>query len=251
MTPLVSVVIPAYRCRDTISQAVDSVLEQNVPLEIIVVDDCPEEPVWEVLQGYDGLRYIQNPRNLGAAEARNVGVALAAAPYVAFLDADDRWRPGKLEKQLALLQRTGGVLCCTARELMTPAGEFTGRVIGVKERITYRELLKHNSISCSSVLIRTDVAKAVPMERADSHEDYITWLKVLKAYGDAWGINQPLLCYRLSTTGKSGNKLQSARMTFMVYRHMGFGWLASIGCFCSYAIHGVIKYVFAKRKGKT
>jgi teichuronic acid biosynthesis glycosyltransferase TuaG len=93
--------------------------------------------------------------------------------------------------------------------------------------------------------MRTDVAREFPMENEASHEDYITWLKVLKKYGFAYGVNDPLLCYRLSTTGKSGNKLQSAKMTFMVYRHMGFGWIKSILCFCSYALHGVWKYFFA------
>ena len=61
-------------------------------------------------------------------------------------------------------------------ELMTPDGRTTGKYIPVKERITYRELLKHNSINCSSVLYAEEDALAFPMEHDDSHEDYITWL---------------------------------------------------------------------------
>ena len=86
------------------------------------------------------------------------------------------------------------------------------------------------------------------MSNAESHEDYITWLRVLRAHGSACGVNEPLLQYRLSNTGKSGSKLKSAKMTFMVYRRMGFGIGKSILCFCSYAIHGVSKYLFTKRK---
>ena len=56
------------------------------------------------------------------------------------------------------------------------------------------------------------------------------------------GIREPLLKYRLSNQGKSGNKLQSARMTFMVYRYLGFGILKSCYYFASYALHGVWKY---------
>lgn len=248
MTPKVSVVIPAYRCADTIGLAIDSALAQNVPVEIIVVDDCPEEPVEKALEHYPGIRYMKNPRNLGAAESRNRAVALAQAPYVAFLDADDWWCPGKLEKQLEAMERTGAVLCCTGRKLMTPEGQPSGKIIGVKETVTYKELLKHNSINCSSVVMKTQVAKAFPMAHSDSHEDYITWLKVLQHHGFACGINEPLLCYRLSNTGKSGSKLRSAKMTFMVYRYMGFGWIKSTLCFCSYAIHGVKKYLFAKKE---
>ena len=136
-------------------------------------------------------------------------------------------------------------LCCTARELMKPEGELTGKVIGVKEQITYRDLLRHNSINCSSVLLRTEVAREFPMAHEDSHEDYITWLRILKKYGIAIGINEPLLKYRLTNSGKSGSKLKSAVMTFRVYRYMGFSWPKSAVCFISYALHGVWKYLTA------
>ena len=250
--PLVSVVIPAYRCAGTLAASIDSALAQDVPMEILVIDDCPDAPVAQVMEQYrdDGrVIYLRNEKNLGAAETRNRGVAQAKAPYVAFLDSDDLWRPGKLKKQLAALERTGAVLCCTARELMTPDGVFTGKIIPVKETISYKDLLKHNSINCSSVLIRTEVAKQFPMTFAESHEDYIMWLRVLQAYGNACGINEPLLQYRLSNTGKSGSKLKSAKMTFMVYRRMGFGMGKSILCFCSYAFHGISKYLFTKKEG--
>ena len=194
--------------------------------------------------------YLRNARNMGAAETRNRGIRMAKAPFVAFLDADDIWRPGKLKKQLEALERTGYVLCCTARELMTPTGDFTGKIIPVKETITYKDLLKHNSINCSSVLIRTEVIREFPMSNAESHEDYITWLRVLHKHGNACGINEPLLQYRLSNTGKSGSKLKSAKMTFMVYRRMGFGFGKSILCFCSYAFHGVCKYLFTKKESE-
>lgn len=250
--PLVSVVIPAYRCAETLPLSVNSALAQEIPLEVLVIDDCPDAPVAQVMEQYrDDPRviYLCNPKNLGAAETRNRGIRMAKAPFVAFLDADDIWRPEKLKKQLEALERTGYVLCCTARELMTVQGVFTGKVIPVKETISYKDLLKHNSINCSSVLIRTEVIREFPMSNAESHEDYITWLRVLRAHGNACGINEPLLQYRLSNTGKSGSKLKSAKMTFMVYRRMGFGIGKSILCFCSYAFHGVSKYLFTKRKG--
>ena len=252
--PLVSVVIPAYRCAETITLSINSALTQEVPLEVLVIDDCPDSPIDQVMEQYkndDRVIYLRNPKNLGAAETRNRGIQMAKAPYVAFLDADDIWRPGKLKKQLDALERTGYVLCCTARELMTVQGVFTGKVIPVKEDISYRDLLKHNCINCSSVLIRTDVIQQFPMSNAESHEDYITWLKVLRAHGNACGVNEPLLQYRLSNTGKSGSKLKSAKMTFMVYRRMGFGLGKSLMCFCSYAFHGVMKYLFTKRKANT
>ena len=243
--PLVSVVIPAYNCADTIGRAIDSALDQGVQLEIILVDDCSPQSLDAALQPYLRMQeivYLKNPRNMGAAASRNRGVEQARGEYVAFLDADDYWRPGKLKKQLDAMERTGAVLCATARELMNTAGESLGKIIPIKERISYRELLKHNSISCSSVVMKTSVAREFPMHHEDSHEDYIMWLEILRKYEFACGINEPLLVYCLSTTGKSGNKLKSAAMTFKVYRYMGFGLLKSCLCFCSYAFQGVKKY---------
>lgn len=246
--PLVSVIMPAYRCAGTVRAAIESALCQCVPLEVLVIDDCSPEDLTAVLEAFreDGrVRVIRNERNLGAARSRNRGVDLARGAYVAFLDADDIWAPGKLEKQLALMEKTRAVLCAAARELMTPEGELTGRVIPVKETVSYRELLKHNSINCSSVLLKREVALEFPMDHEDSHEDYIMWLRILQKYGSACAVNEPLLKYRLSNTGKSGSKLKSAGMTFKVYRYMGFGTGKALALFASYAFHGVKKYVLS------
>ena len=144
------------------------------------------------------------------------------------------------------MRKTGTVLCSTAREIITIDGKRTGKVIPVNSEIRYKDLLKHNCINCSSVLLKTEVAKEFPMCHEDSHEDYITWLKILKKYGLACAVNEPLLKYRLSNQGKSGNKFHSAKMTFKVYRYMGFGLIKSMIYFCSYAFHGVRKYYFGK-----
>lgn len=253
-TPLISVIIPAYSGSHLLDRAIQSALRQDVSLEIIVINDCSPEDVDGVMGPYldhPAVVYLKNPRNMGAAQSRNRGVRQAKGKYIAFLDADDYWLEGKLSKQLALLEQTGAVLCATARELITPDGECTGRVIPIRETITYTDLLKHNSISCSSVLMRADAAQEFPMHHAeDSHEDYILWLEVLKKYGTARGINEPLLRYTASNQGKSGSKWKSAGMTLRVYKYMGFGPVKSALCFCSYAIHGVWKHYFTPKKQK-
>lgn len=245
---LVSVIIPAYNCAATIAQAVDSALAQKVPLEILVLDDRSPDALDEVMERYrqvPQVRYLRNGENLGAAATRNRGVLLARGQYVAFLDADDWWAEGKLQAQLEALEKAQVVLCSTARELVTPEGTMTGRVIGVRERITYRSLLLHNCINCSSVLLLREVALEFPMVHEDAHEDYITWLRILKKYGRAVAVNRPLLKYRLTSTGKSGNKLKSARMTYRTYRYAGFGRIGAGCLFAVYAVNGVLKYARA------
>lgn len=246
--PLVSVIMPAYRCAGTIQKAIESVLIQKVDLELIVINDCSPDNLDEVMESYvqvPEVIYVKNQNNMGAARSRNKGVALAQGEYIAFLDADDWWDEKKLKKQISCLNKTRTVLCCTARELVSPQGVSTGRIIPVSEQITYRQLLHHNSINCSSVLIRSEVMKQYQMEHEDSHEDYILWLRILKRYQKACGINEPLLKYRVSTRGKSGNKLKSAKMTYQVYRYVGFDTFHSLWYFCCYAFHGIWKYCFS------
>lgn len=243
--PLVSVVMPVYNGERYIGKAIESALGQEVPVEVLVIDDCSADGTELAVMKYmdsGKIRYIQNEQNMGAARSRNRGVKEARGKYIAFLDADDWWEKGKLKAQTEVMEQTGCAICSTGRELMTPDGRTTSKYIPVKERITYRELLKHNSINCSSVLLRREDALAFPMEHDDSHEDYITWLRILGKGGFAAGINRPYLKYRLSEEGKSRNKLKSAAMTYQVYRYVGYGPLKSLFFFVSYALHGIWKY---------
>ena len=244
--PVISVVMPVYNGEKYIRQAIESVLCQKVPLELIIVDDCSNDRTQEMVLGYlsaGNVFYYKNEKNEGAAFSRNYGSRLAKGAYIAFLDADDWWTEGKLEKQLERLKKTNAVLCCTARELIHPDGSSAGKVIPVREEITYKYLLSHNSIACSSVVAKAEAIREFPMEHEDSQEDYITWMRILRKYGSACGINEPMLKYRMSFHSKSGNKLKSAKMTFRAYRYMGFGLPKSLCLFVSYAVHGVIKYL--------
>ena len=85
--PLISVIIPAYNCADTIEKALDSALAQKVPLEVIVVDDGSGDGLDRVMAGYadhPAIRYLKNEKNMGAAASRNRGVAEAKGVYTAF-----------------------------------------------------------------------------------------------------------------------------------------------------------------------
>ena len=106
-TPTVSVVIPYYNDADTIERAVQSVLAQAfTDFELLIVDDGSEE---ELIGGIGDsaahrVRIIRHETNRGAAAARNTGITQSKGHYVAFLDADDCWRPNKLAQQLGALR---------------------------------------------------------------------------------------------------------------------------------------------------
>ena len=102
--PLVSVMIGAYNAEPYLAEAIESVFAQtHRPLELIVVDDGSTDGTAAVAQAYgDRLSFAQQ-ENGGNGAARNRALQLATGDYFAFLDADDRFTPRKLDLQLAAL----------------------------------------------------------------------------------------------------------------------------------------------------
>lgn len=242
---MVTVIIPAYNAEKYIEQAIESVLSQDVAADIIVVDDCGQDNTAKALEKYilnGQIKYIKNEVNSGVAASRNKGIKLAETPYVAFLDADDWWENGKLQKQLRLLEEKNAVICCTGRELMSEDGAPMGKYIGVKDEITYDMLLRTNSIACSSVVLSTEVAREFYMTHDEFHEDYIMWLRILEKYGKCYGIDEGLLKSRMSGGGKSRNKFKSAKMQWGVYRLLGMDTFKSLFYMGNYIINGIRKY---------
>lgn len=100
------VVIPCFNRERTVEQSVDSVLSQDpAPTRIILVDDGSSDRTAQILRSLEGrhtsVRAILLPRNVGASAARNAGLALVRAEWVAFLDSDDVWLPGAAAAMLA------------------------------------------------------------------------------------------------------------------------------------------------------
>lgn len=243
--PLISVIMPAYNSEKYIEQAIRSVLQQKMKTELLIIDDCSRDKTAQVVRPYvdnESVIYIKNKKNLGAAESRNVGIRMAKGSYIAFLDADDWWTADKLKKQMEFFNEKQAILCCTGRELMNRNGESLKKYISVPERITYKMLLKTNSIPLSAAIVKTEVLREYYMSHAELHEDYLLWLKILKKYECAYGLNEPLLKSRMSPAGKSRNKLKSARMQMGVYRLLGFGIMKSLFYLIFYMINGIKKY---------
>ena len=242
---LVSVIMPAYNCEKYIGEAIHSVLAQSVPFELIIIEDNGSDGTREVIQSFladERIVYIHNENNEGVSVCRNKGIELAKGKYIAFLDSDDYWTSDKLERQVAFMEDGEKILSSTARELIDENGDSTGRIIGIPEEIEYKDLLKGNVLNTSGVMMKASVAKQYKMVQDHLHEDYIMWLSVLKEHGKAYGINEPMLKYRVMKGTKSGNKFKSAKMTFGVYRYIGLNWFKACYYFCHYALNGIKKY---------
>ncbi len=107
--PLISVVIPTYNRADLIERAVTSVVKQDYKnLEVIVVDDGSKDNTSQVVKElqdkYSNLIYLPQESNSGGNITRNIGLKKARGQYIAFLDSDDEWLPGKLAKEIDLFR---------------------------------------------------------------------------------------------------------------------------------------------------
>lgn len=122
-TMLVTVIIPAFNAQAYLGEALNSVIAQDLEdLEIVVVDDGSTDGTGEVARaiGDSRVRCVRQNR-MGAAAARNHGVALASGYLIAFLDADDVWLANKLAVQIESLERgDGDMIFAYVEEFISP-----------------------------------------------------------------------------------------------------------------------------------
>ena len=244
---LISIIMAAYNAEKTIAQAVGSVLDQTYQnWELLVINDCSEDStvaaVKEAAASDPRIRIIENDRNRGVSYTRKRGAELATGSWTAILDSDDAWEPDKLEKQILLQQRTGATLLFTGSSFMDEHGKRLTWTLHAPLRISYRKLLRQNLVSNSSVLVRTALYRKYYSEGDNMHEDFATWLRITRTGRDAYGVDEPLLIYRLSPASKSGNKMKAFVMNWNTYRYVGLNPAAASYYMIWYTLNGLLKY---------
>ena len=189
MTPSVSVVIATYNYARFLPTALESALNQtHHDLEVIVVDDGSTDDTPAVVERFlaDSRVRYQRVEHLGQPKAKNTGIRLCRAPLIAFLDADDLWRPAKIEKQVALFQADPELgVAYTRRTLMNEAGQL----LEYPEPMCHRgrvltAMFQTNFICFSSVMVRGKVFEAVGLFDEDLQLaiDYDLWLRVARQF---------------------------------------------------------------------
>nr|WP_255209662.1 glycosyltransferase family 2 protein [Geobacillus kaustophilus] len=244
---LVSIITPVYNAEDHIKTTVYSVINQTYKnWEMLLINDCStdnsERIILDLVKKDQRLRYLKLEKNSGVAIARNKGIENAKGKYIAFLDADDVWLPNKLSTQIDFMKKYDVSFSFTSYELIDMYGKKLNKIINVPKEISYEELLKGNIIGCFTVIYDKDRIGTINMPSV-KHEDYVTWLSILKKGHRAYGINEILGYYRKTTTSLTRNKLKSAIWTWNIYRKSEKLSLAkSTYYFANYIIKGIIKH---------
>lgn len=220
----VSVITPVYNVAKVIERTLDSMLMQGYKdLEIVLVDDCSKDNSAEIIakycEKYPNIVYHKQEKNGGAAVARNTALNLAKGRYVAFLDSDDQWCEGKLEKQLAFMKEKDAAICCTAMDCIDEEDKPLNSVREVREKITYKFLLKNTMIATSTVLIDRNKTGNFQMPLRRGGQDYATWLMLMRNGTDCWGLNEVLSHYRVMSNSLSSNKWKSIKQVWQIQTH--------------------------------
>lgn len=186
----VSVVIPTYNRAGVIGKSIDSVLAQTYDdVEVVVVDDASTDETERVVKRYNSdVLYHCFEENQGANAARNRGIELADGAFLAFLDADDYWRPKKLERQIQAFEDAPE--CCglvhTAIEIQNFDGETIDKVPTASPDDPKRRLLLGDYVGTfSSVVVKSRVFETVEHLKRDlpSWQDWELYLRVADEYG--------------------------------------------------------------------
>lgn len=217
----VSVITPVYNVEKYLDRTLQSVFAQTYKdIEIILVDDQSKDESVEIIKKYQKTHpeivYYLQPKNMGAGFARNKALELARGQYVAFLDADDIWKPTKIERQIKFLKKRHGSFCFTAIEMIDGDDKVIKGKRKVEPEIDYKFLLSNTMIPTSGVLIDRTIKGDFRMHLRRGGQDYATWLRLLRDGTKAYGINEALVGYRIDGDSLSSNKLKSIKQIWEI-----------------------------------
>jgi len=244
----VSVIMPSYNSEKFIEESINSVLKQTYKnWKLLIIDDCSTDKSLDIITHYslkdNRIKSLKTKENSGPAKARNIGIENATGIYIAFLDSDDLWHNKKLQIQIDFMEKNNYYFSFTAYERFF---EKTNKrkIFNIDKSVSYLELLKTNSIGCLTVVYNAEKIGKRYFDSIAKHEDYVCWLKILKEFNTAHGIDEVLAYYRISEASFSSNKFKVMQYQWKIYReYENLSILKTIFYFLNYAFNGLKKNI--------
>jgi glycosyltransferase involved in cell wall biosynthesis len=189
MTPKISVIIPVFNNDDTIERALLSVKSQTCPIhEVLICDDGSVDRTLEICQSFSKklpLKIIPSAQQTGAAAARNRGIVKASGDLIAFLDADDEWRPQKLKLQVQKFLNDPEVTFVSSfADFYTYDGRYIHQIHPNRKPVeggdTWKTFLQYNFICTPTVIAKRESLLKVSgfNEQLPVAEDLDLWIKL-------------------------------------------------------------------------
>ncbi|MUJ37282.1 glycosyltransferase family 2 protein [Aliivibrio fischeri] len=248
--PLISIITPAFNCRNTIGETYNSICLQSYDnWEWIITDDQSSDDTYlhlvQLSKNDRRIKVLRNKQNEGAAVSRNKSINFSDGEYLAFIDSDDLWHEDKLLNQVNIMMAESLSFTFTAYGLIDVHGNSLGGIVDSKQKepLTYEDMLrKKATLGCSTVMLKRSSFDIIEMPLIRTGQDYALWLKLLKTGVKAYPITEVLTQYRILPDSISRNKIKKAKRQWQIYREIEkLSLLKSLECFCFYAWRAVFR----------
>lgn len=230
---LVSIIIPYYKKKLYIEEAVNSAINQTFKdIEIIIVFDDPEgndlSYIQKISKKDKRIKLIINDKNLGAGNSRNIGILKSIGQYIAFLDSDDLWSRDKVETQLKFMRENNFSFSHTSYEILTK--DLKSSIRKARNFYLLPDLLKSCDIGLSTVILKKElITNECQFPDMTTKEDFVLWLKLLKNGTRIQGLDRSLTVWRITDASLSSSVIQKMKDGFNVYyKHMNFNFFKSL-----------------------
>lgn len=255
MRDKVTVVTPSWNSEKYIQETINSVQAQTYQnWEMIIVDDCSTDRTVEIVKAIaknePRVKILQQDKNSGAGPARTRSMQNATGRFIAYLDADDIWKPDKLEKQVQFMKEKDCGFSCTSYEVINDAGEPLNKYVHMLPKVDYVGFLTNNLLQTVGIMVDTEKVdkKYLVMPDIRRRQDAATWLQILKAGFPCYGLDEILAEYRRAAGSLSSNKLKAVKGVWSLYRdteHLSLPF--SCYCFVRYAFLAVWKRIYINK----
>lgn len=222
---LVSVIMPAYNASGYIAESIRSVQQQSFEdWELLVIDDASKDGTSEIVEALRAedsrIKLHVLPTNQGAGFSRNIGIKAATGDYISFLDADDLWKPHKIQTQLDLMKNENVQVCFSSYELIDEWGKSLQKQIKALQFLPFKKLKKANYIGNLTGMYNASELGKIFCPLIRKRQDWGLWLLAVEKAGFAKGIQEPLAVYRERENSISGNKIEMLQYNYRVYREV-------------------------------
>lgn len=242
---LISIITPTYNSGKYIGETIKSVLSQTYEnWELLIADDCSKDNTAYIVNEFNDsrIKYLKLDKNVGAATARNTVLEKAKGKFIAFLDADDMWKPEKLERQLMFMLGNQAGFSFTSYEILKNG---RNKVVKVPYKLNYNQFMKNTIIGTSTVMVNTDIVGEIRLANVRKDHDSMTWAKLLREGHLAYGLNESLAYYRKVEGSISSDKLKAARNHWINCRNVEkLPFIKCLYYFIFYGLNAVRKHYF-------
>lgn len=224
MSSLVSIITPCFNSEKYVSQTIQSVISQtHQNWELLLTDDCSSDATFSIISNFASqdprIKAFKLDKNSGAGLARNFAIQKAQGNYIAFLDADDLWKPEKLEKQINFMQTQNIPFTFSFYETIDETGNLRNETIITPSKITYKQLYYCNWIGNLTGIYLVDFFGKIPISSIKKRQDWMMWLQIVKQIQIAIPVDESLAYYRLREDSISASKWKLIKYNFNVYRN--------------------------------